>query len=381
MPSTRPPSIHILGTGNLGSLLAFAIRKHHPHIPVTLLFHRPSLAREWRDAGEKITVTKKGVVQSLGWLGVEYLGSGEEPETGRIENLIVATKSYKTVEALRPLVGRLERGEGKREKRASVLFCQNGIGTIDSTLPLFPNPQTRPYFLTGIFNHGIYTNAPFSITHAGIANAFIGPAFSFDTMTPTKPSFHIRRQRNSNQNTYTSNRSLLNTLSTCHSLSITPTPALPLLHIQLAKLAVNAVINPLTALFRVQNGVVFENEHTRRLAELLVAELSPVLLGTLERVSQDLSLHAESRARFSVQGLMDEVKRVCEITKENKSSMRQDVEAGRKTEVGFINGWVVRMGRELGVDVRLNERVVELVEGGVRVDAGDEGNVREAFGV
>lgn len=60
--------------------------------------------------------------------------------------------------------------------------------------------------------------------------------------------------------------------------------------------------------------------------------------------------------------------------------MRQDVNAGRKTEIDVINGWVVRTGRTFGVDVSVNERVVALVEHGRRVGVDGESVGRE-FGV
>ena len=44
-----------------------------------------------------------------------------------------------------------------------------------------------------------------------------------------------------------------------------------------------------------------------------------------------------------------------------KPSMLQDFERGRKTEVDFINGYVVRLGGASGLPVRMNTRMTELV--------------------
>jgi 2-dehydropantoate 2-reductase len=43
--------------------------------------------------------------------------------------------------------------------------------------------------------------------------------------------------------------------------------------------------------------------------------------------------------------------------------MLQDVEAGRATEVDYLNGGIVRFGRELGVPTPLNEAIWALVKG------------------
>ncbi|TCN41596.1 2-dehydropantoate 2-reductase [Rhodococcus sp. SMB37] len=44
-----------------------------------------------------------------------------------------------------------------------------------------------------------------------------------------------------------------------------------------------------------------------------------------------------------------------------RSSMWEDLEAGRVTEVDWINGEVVRLGREYGVATPVNDRLVELI--------------------
>ena len=43
--------------------------------------------------------------------------------------------------------------------------------------------------------------------------------------------------------------------------------------------------------------------------------------------------------------------------------MLQDVEAQRQTEVDYLNGGIVRFGREHGVPTPLNETIVALIKG------------------
>lgn len=50
-----------------------------------------------------------------------------------------------------------------------------------------------------------------------------------------------------------------------------------------------------------------------------------------------------------------------------KPSMWQDIEKGRKTEVDFVNGYVVRKGKEVGKATPANElvtRIVHQIKGG-----------------
>ena len=90
-----------------------------------------------------------------------------------------------------------------------------------------------------------------------------------------------------------------------------------------------------------------------------------------------------SSARF-VSGLVDEGKAVAaaqgieldsdpealidhaakpEVAYDHKASMLQDVEARRPTEVDYLNGGIVRFGREHGVPTPLNEAIVALIKG------------------
>jgi 2-dehydropantoate 2-reductase len=43
--------------------------------------------------------------------------------------------------------------------------------------------------------------------------------------------------------------------------------------------------------------------------------------------------------------------------------MLQDVEARRQTEIDFLNGGIVRFGREYGVPTPLNEAILALMRG------------------
>ena len=52
---------------------------------------------------------------------------------------------------------------------------------------------------------------------------------------------------------------------------------------------------------------------------------------------------------------------VIRSTAANRSSMLQDVAAGRPTEIEYITGWLVEQASNLGVDVPNNARLLEAV--------------------
>ncbi|MFN3383944.1 MAG: ketopantoate reductase family protein [Archaeoglobaceae archaeon] len=113
-----------------------------------------------------------------------------------------------------------------------------------------------------------------------------------------------------------------------------------------AKAIVNSVINPLTAICRVPNGFVAENENLKKIAEKIAREG--------EALMQKLGYEFNA---------IEEVFKVAKMTAKNKSSMLQDVLRGKRTEVDFINGAIVKKCRELGIDCPHNEMLWKLVKG------------------
>jgi 2-dehydropantoate 2-reductase len=52
-----------------------------------------------------------------------------------------------------------------------------------------------------------------------------------------------------------------------------------------------------------------------------------------------------------------------DVAYDHKPSMLQDVQAGRPTEIDFLNGAVVAFGERHGVDAPLNRALTALVKG------------------
>jgi 2-dehydropantoate 2-reductase len=114
------------------------------------------------------------------------------------------------------------------------------------------------------------------------------------------------------------------------------------------KLAINAAINPLTALLRVPNGALVETEWAPRLMRRVVSEVAAVA------AAQHILLPFEEAAA--------RVEQVAHLTAHNHSSMLQDVLRGAETEIEVICGAVVRIGETLGIDTPANRTLYELIK-------------------
>jgi 2-dehydropantoate 2-reductase len=152
----------------------------------------------------------------------------------------------------------------------------------------------------------------------------------------------------------------MNLLLSSPDLVPSKVPSSELLRIQLRKLAVNAVINPLTVVFDCYNGKIFTPERDSLISKV-VAEISAVTQRILLESNPEVDID-----EFSPKKLEKTVRDIGAKTAKNISSMRQDVLAGRETEIDYINGYVVRRGKEFGIPCECNKQIVQYVKNAER---------------
>lgn len=328
-------SVHILGIGNIGRLFAhgLAIEDLPPYI--TLLLHRVGLTESWETGGRAIEIITDGVSSKSSGYGVEVIGINNREKGEVIDNLIVATKATNTTAAILAIRSRLE-------SSSTILFTQNGMGIIDEVShKVFPDVATRPRYLACVTSHGIYSQGPFTSVHAGFGTVAIGRVAS-QNATESKDSVQA---------------DLLEVILRAPILEATAVSADELIRLQIEKLVVNAMINPLTVIFNRRNGELFANSKILTLMRLLLQEASDVI-----RSLPELRNDPITRRRFSTERLESIVLDVAEKTAKNTSSMLQDARAGRQTEIDYINGYVVSRGSQVGIDCRHNRKLVQLVK-------------------
>jgi len=129
-----------------------------------------------------------------------------------------------------------------------------------------------------------------------------------------------------------------------------PTHALPDARgAQWRKLIFNAASNAIAALTGRTHGQVAEPP-TRELAWAVMAE------GRAVADAQGITLD------MSPEELFDHAARK-DVAYGHKPSMLQDVEAGRETEIDFLNGAIVAFGERHGVDAPMNRALTQLIKG------------------
>ncbi|WP_070120204.1 2-dehydropantoate 2-reductase [Bacillus marinisedimentorum] len=196
----------------------------------------------------------------------------------------------------------------------SVVFLQNGMSHISWAKKL------RGSVFVGVVEHGVYKKADNHVFHAGRGRMKIS-AFSAENRKP---------------------------LQLWGKLTETgyPVAVEEDWYVMLAeKLMINAVINPLTALYRVRNGALLKNSHFRTTMDAL-----------FEEAFQVADLPDKERIR-------EKVIAVCSQTASNTSSMFNDILHHRKTEIDAISGYVLERAREKGMELPVTSFVFESIKG------------------
>ena len=113
------------------------------------------------------------------------------------------------------------------------------------------------------------------------------------------------------------------------------------------KVVTNAAVNPLTALVRRTNAELLADAPASRVADGIAREVARVATASGVRIGEDEAVK--------------QWRTMAALTGANRSSMLQDVEAGRPTEIDAISGAVAREGERRGVAAPLNQAMTLLV--------------------
>lgn len=113
------------------------------------------------------------------------------------------------------------------------------------------------------------------------------------------------------------------------------------------KFMLNVSANQPTAILRMTFGDMFENTHFMKFAENIMREVQSV---------------AKAEGVRNTETMVDEaLKHLKTMTPDGKTSMLQDVEAGRKTEVDMFAGTVIELGKKHRIPTPYNKIMKEMI--------------------
>ena len=339
--TTSCNTIYILGLGNIGKLVADSLRGIPNPPSIKFLVHRQEHVEAWRKDGQKLEIITKGISQTRSGFVLELIEEADEI----ILHLVISVKAQNTVAALQTIAHRLT-------KDSTIVFLQNGMGILDEINDtVFKDEKMRPNYVPGIVTHGVHSASAFGAVHAGmghIALAFIPRSQPVDTNLRSTDSTSIAL----------STAYLLQTMARTPVLAAVTLSINDFVQIQFEKLAINAIVNPLTVMFRCRNGELFKTQPVTKIMRMLLSEISLVI-----RSLPELQHLPSIQSRFAPERLEAQILCTIEKTSANYSSMLQDLRQGRDTEIDYINGYIVKRGEKLGILCALNCMLLRMIQG------------------
>jgi 2-dehydropantoate 2-reductase len=299
----------IIGSGAMGSLFGGML---------SLSGHDVVLYDIFREHVDKVAADGLAIEDAAtGTVTVAHPAASTDPRAARgAEVLIIFVKSTATEQAaalFAPIAG----------ERAVILTLQNGLGNEAIISARFGPGRTA----AGVTSQGATFLGPGRIRHAG------------------KGPTHLCMSDGGNEKLAALQDALQGAGFETH---ISPDVA----GLVWSKLVINVGINALTAITGQVNGKLVESEETKLIMADLVREAVDV-----------------ARARGITLSFDDPLSVVYDVARKtgaNRSSMLQDFDRHRRSEIDVMNGAIVREGGRAGVPVPVNEtitRVVRAMEG------------------
>lgn len=294
----------ILGAGAIGCL--WATKLYREGISARLLFKNDDGLALYRKAGG---VTLAGPEETLFNIPAESIKSSQ----AIIPYLLVCTKSHQTIDALRSVAHLIN-------DNTVIVILQNGMGVAPQLANLAPS---NPLFLASTTG-GANCSKPFTVNAAGEGKTILG-------------AYHQSQQALSEK-----------------IVALLPQQPEPMevsdnIYQQLwLKLAINCIINPLTAVSNCSNGDLLKDNNLIEKMHFLAKEISLVAKACSQDIDQNI--------------LFSNASSVATETAGNISSMLQDVRAKRETEINYINGYIQRQANLYGIDTPLNNSLIQQIQ-------------------
>lgn len=293
----RTVQILVFGAGAIGSFLGGLLSKRQD----VLLVARPDHVTAIRSRGLRISGKTSLIAHPAAATSI--------PANARPDFVFITTKAYDTANAMSALE--------RFSDRSIFVTMQNGLGNAETIA------KKARRVIAGTTTIGVMFVGPGEIRHAGIGDTTVG-AWS-----------HVGEE------------DLIRVRDVLAEAGIVAGITSDVRTELWKKLVVNASINPLAAIAGVTNGRLVRDKRLHSVMEALNREAVAVAKAEGSKVDVE-----ELRHRASL---------VAKRTASNRSSMLQDLERQRRTEIEAITGSIVRAASRHRIPVPLNEALYAVI--------------------
>jgi len=268
----------------------------------------------WKEHIEKIQNEGLRVRDASGEQLIPVKAFSSPEGLGPVDLVFLMVKAYDTETAL-------EQWRILFSEKTLILTMQNGLGNVERIARHLPIDRVIP----GVTSRGAYVIGPGAVNNSGHAETVLGVV---------DPSQRKDSER-------------LAQMFTQAGVEVKYDEDLDSL--VWGKLIMNLAINPVGALTGMRNIEAVSYPPTLRIQKLAMEE--------------GMAVGKAKGIQFRYSDAVKKLKEIVSGAPQNRCSMLQDIDRGKRTEIDYINGAVVELGRELSIPTPVNEALTALVKG------------------
>ncbi|QDF67908.1 2-dehydropantoate 2-reductase [Shewanella sp. SNU WT4] len=320
--SLAPAHIAIVGPGAIGQLIYHQLNQYQLNRH-QLNLHQHKCLLLWPKAQSAIPtqltfIDRQGVSHHSHHQGLS-LANATKAELATIQLVIVTVKAHQVLSAIVPLLPKLA-------PNCQILLLHNGLGP-HLALKAHLSAQPQPLgLLLGTTSQGAMRINDYTIAHTGTGVTQWGQASApaINAGLPISASLQ---------------QGFSSAIPECQWQT-------DIINALWQKLAVNAAINPLTALHNCRNGELSDARFTGMITAV---------------VTELVQVAAADGVALNYAELLARVYSVIALTANNYSSMQQDMALGRQTEIAAINGYIVARAQAHQLEAPQNQQLLAAI--------------------
>lgn len=308
----QPADWYIVGAGALGCLWASYLRL--AGFKVSLIVRRQQQADSLRQHGLQFSPSPTASAQTI---EVDAVSLDELAlQQPQLKQVIIATKAYQSLDACQQIQAYLQ-------PQSQILLLQNGLGSQQQVCQQLP--QHSIYAL--VSSDGALFESPNRICHTGQGANQLGLLQGENALNQASNSVFQALQQSQLNLSWQANIefALLN------------------------KFAINCAINALSACLDCRNGELINTENNAKF-KALCAEIQLIISALCQQ------------QKLAPIDVYQQALNVVHNTAANSSSMRQDIKLQRRSEISFINAYLVKQAQSLKIACPLNQQLLDKIQ-------------------
>lgn len=328
--------IHILGDDERSKFIAHALSSVYDS--VEMLGWRSSHSSKYRNV-QKSKPTSRRSAAAITESNLAVPQAIAQADDTHIDQLVVSGRGHEAVEALQSVKNRIN-------ENTTVCLMNDGLGVLeDVRKKIFEGTDTAPNFLLGHMSHRL----AFNRTYDAVTQLKQGQ---------TRLTFaEAPRMRVKDMHKVETRPNFVKTLEEAKDLHSSLSPFDQWLRFKLPSVIFDSVVEPVCVLLEMPYQGLLQNPAAQRMMHSLLSEIIQVLENMPElegsTVIRDY-VHSKGIRRFMYNSIM--------AKRSHPSQLVRRIENGLPTDVEYLNGYFLRRGQKLGLDLRMNVMMRDMIK-------------------